>query len=69
MATIDFQARLAKVQAAIEAILDRGAQSYNIDGRSFTSLDLKTLQDEERRLVARINRAGRRGGAFRTVVG
>lgn len=67
MATIDYEARLTKVQAAISAILTGGHQSYTIDGQAVTKLDLGWLTKEEERLVARINRLNRRGGAFRTV--
>lgn len=66
MATVDYEARLARVQAAIEAILDGKVQSYDLaDGHSVTKLDLDWLSREEARLVSLINRATRRGGAFR----
>lgn len=67
-ATIDYQARLTKVQAAIDAILTGGVSEYEIEGLKVTRLDLATLQAEEQRLVARINRQARRGGAFTQVV-
>ncbi|QDC11269.1 hypothetical protein FHY55_19420 [Oceanicola sp. D3] len=67
MPTIDYEARLTKVQAAIDALLTGGHQSYRIDGQEVTKLDLATLQREEERLVGKIKRASRRGGAFRTV--
>ncbi|OAO02705.1 hypothetical protein [Roseovarius indicus] len=66
MVTVNYEARLASVQAAIEAILSGKVQSYELaDGHSVTKLDLDWLTKEEDRLVARINRASRRGGAFR----
>lgn len=66
MASVDYAARLEQIQAAISAILTGGHQSYSIDGRSFTKLDLAQLMAEETRLVAKVNRATR-GGAFRRV--
>lgn len=65
---VDYAARLALVQAAIEALLSGGMQSYRIEGQEVTRLDLKTLQDEERRLVAKINRQTGQGGRFRRAV-
>ena len=65
---IDYQARLTKVQAAIDAILTGGVSEYEIDGLKVTRLDLDSLQAEEQRLVARINRVNRRGGALTRVV-
>ena len=64
MTTIDYQTRITQVQAAISALLQGGAQSYSIDGQSVTKLDLDWLSKEESRLVAKINRLNRRGGAF-----
>lgn len=63
MASVDYAARLAQVQAAISAILTGGHQSYTVDGRSVTKLDLPQLQREESRLIGKMNRAAR-GGAF-----
>lgn len=68
MAQVDFSARLVLVQAAIEALLRGGMSSYKIEGQEVTKLDLDWLSREESRLVARINRAERRGGAFRAAV-
>lgn len=66
MVTINYEARLTLVQAAIARILTAGAQTVTMDdGTSVTHLDLAALQREEARLVAQINRANRRGGAFR----
>lgn len=65
--SIDYQARLTKIQAAINAILDGGVQSYTLDGRSLTKLDLAWLSREESRLNAKIARASRSRGAFRRV--
>lgn len=41
---------LAQVEAAIEALLTGGAQSYSIGSRNVTKLDLATLFDERRQL-------------------
>lgn len=65
MTTIDYAARLTKVQAAIDALLTGGVKSYEIDGQSVTHLDLAALQTMESQLLAKINRQSRRGGAFR----
>ncbi len=66
---IDYAARLALVQAAINALLSGGMQSYEIEGQKVTKLDLDSLTKEEARLVAKLKRqqAGGRG-AFRAVV-
>lgn len=61
----DYAARLAKVQAAIESLLDGGVSQVSYDGSSVTKLDLATLQKEEQRLQALVNRSLRTGGAFR----
>lgn len=68
MVTIDYAARLALVQAAINGLLRGGMQSYRIEGQEVTKLDLDWLNREEARLVAKINRASRTGGAFRQAV-
>ncbi len=67
MTTIDYQARLVQVQAAISAILSGGVQSYRLDGREITKLDLDWLTREEQRLAAKVSRQTRGSGAFRTV--
>ncbi len=67
MAQVDYAARLALVQAAITALLTDRVQSYDIDGQAVTKLDLVWLNREESRLLAKINRANRRSGAFRSV--
>lgn len=67
MATIDYEARLALVQAAINGLLSGKAQSYEIEGQKVTKLDMEQLTAEESRLVGLINRQSRRGGAFRKV--
>lgn len=63
---IDYETRLAQVQAAIAALLSGGVASYTIEGMSVTKLDLAALTREEARLIALIARR-RRGGAFRRV--
>lgn len=65
---IDYSARLALVQAAINALLSGGAQSYEIEGQKVTKLDLAALTREESRLVAKIKRASGTGRAFRVGV-
>jgi hypothetical protein len=55
---------LAQIDAAIEALLTGGAQSYNIGSRSVTSLDLKTLFEQRRILQAEVDRESS-GGMFR----
>ena len=68
MSSVDYAARLILVQAAITALLTGQVQSYTIEGQSVTKLDLKGLQEEASRLVAKISRQARRGGAFRQAV-
>lgn len=68
MVTIDYTARLALVQGAINALLSGGMASYEIEGQKVTKLDLAKLTAEEQRLVGQINRAARSGGAFRQAV-
>lgn len=66
MPTIDYAARLTLVQTAISSILSGGAQSVTYDGMSVTKLDLDMLMREESRLVAKVNRATRTRGAFKS---
>ena len=47
---------LAQIDAAIEALLTGGAQSYSIGSRSVTKLDLNTLFEERRVLQFQANR-------------
>lgn len=61
---IDHAARLALVQAAIEAILTGQAESYTIEGQTVTKLQLPWLRREEERLQARIDRAAGTRRAF-----
>lgn len=68
MTSIDYAARLEKVQAAIDAILTGKMENYDLDGQRVTYLDLAMLQKEENRLISRINRLARRGGAFGVMV-
>jgi len=66
MTQIDYAARLAKVQAAIEAILTGGAQSVTMDdGTAVTRLDLDWLTREEARLVRMVRRQSKPRGSFR----
>lgn len=54
------EAKLADVQTAIEAVLERG-QSYTIGNRTFTRASLKDLQDLEKYydgLVKRLSAGG-----------
>lgn len=60
MAIKTYSAQLEEVQTAITAILT-GSQSYSMGGRSLTRADLRTLYDQEKRLlmlVARESSAG-----------
>jgi spore germination protein YaaH len=66
---IDYAARLALVQAAINSLLSGGMQSYEIDGQKVTALDLEKLTREESRLVAKVKRAGGQSGARNLVPG
>jgi len=53
---------LALIDAAIEALLTGGAQSYNIGSRSVTKLDLGTLFEERRMLEQQVRRETSSGG-------
>jgi hypothetical protein len=53
---------LALIDAAIEALLTGGAQSYNIGTRSVTKLDLATLFEERRMLEQQVQRESGSGG-------
>ena len=69
MSEIDYAARLASVQAAIEKVLSGGVKSYTLEnGMSVTKLDLDWLTREEARLAALLRRQKRVAsgrGAFR----
>jgi len=60
---MDPSSLLAQIESAIEALLTGGASSYSIGARTVTKLDLKSLFEERRLLLAEVNRAG--GGAIR----
>ncbi len=60
---MDPSALLSQIESAIEALLTGGASSYSIGARTVTKLDLKSLFEERRLLLAEVNRAG--GGAIR----
>lgn len=66
--TVTDAEELVQVNAAIEAIYHRGAQSYSIGGRTFTSLDLATLYERQAVLTARVNAAANTPGTRRTIV-
>jgi hypothetical protein len=53
---------LAQINAAIEALLTSGAQSYSIGSRSVTKLDLAKLFEERRLLQTEVERSGGSGG-------
>ncbi len=61
---MDAASLLAQVNAAIEALLTGGAQSYSIGSRSVTKLDLKSLFEERRMLQIEVDRSTG-SGAFR----
>lgn len=54
---------LAQIEAAIEALLTGGAQSYSIGSRNVSKLDLKTLFEERRMLQMQVQRESG-SGAF-----
>jgi len=54
---------LALIDAAIEALLTGGAQSYSIGSRNVTKLDLGTLFEERRMLSIQVQRESG-SGAF-----
>jgi hypothetical protein len=60
---MDPSSLLAQIESAIEALLTGGASSYSIGARTVTKLDLKSLFEERRLLLAEVNRAN--GGAIR----
>lgn len=57
------QTLLAKIEAAIDALLTGGASSYSIGNRTVTKLDLKTLFEERRELQRQVSREN--GGSLR----
>lgn len=65
------EARLVKVQAAIDGTLDRNAASYSTEIQSLTSLsvtELHKLETSIRNELTRLNRGSRFGKAgFRSV--
>jgi hypothetical protein len=52
---------LMQIEAAIEALLTGGAQSYSIGTRSVTKLDLKSLFEERRMLQTEVQRSSGSG--------
>jgi hypothetical protein len=60
---MDASALLAQIETAIEALLTGGASSYSIGARTVTKLDLKSLFEERRLLLAEVQRAS--GGGIR----
>ena len=64
---IDYEARLALVQAAITSLLSGGMQSYEIEGQKVTKIDLQNLTAEESRLIAKLRRQQGNSG-FRAAV-
>jgi hypothetical protein len=68
MVTVDYEARLTLVQAAITGLLQGKMASYEIDGQKVTKLDMEMLVNMERELLRIINKATRRGGSFRQAV-
>jgi hypothetical protein len=55
---------LALIDAAIEALLTGGAQSYSIGSRSVTKLDLADLFEQRNMLMMQVQRESG-SGAFR----
>lgn len=60
---MDASSLLTQVEAAIEALLTGGAQSYSIGARTVTKLDLKSLFEERRMLAMEVARSS--GGGLR----
>lgn len=60
-------ALLASIEAAIEALLTGGASSYSIGARTVTKLDLASLMEERRLLLAEVARESG-GGMFRKAI-
>lgn len=56
-------ARLTKIQAAIDGTLDRKAASYSTEIQSLTSLSLAELQRMEQSVLSELERLNR-GGRF-----
>jgi hypothetical protein len=56
---------LSLIDAAIEAILVKGAASYSIEGQTYTSLDLKALWQRKAELEAAV---AAQAGTSRTLV-
>ena len=52
---------LSQIEAAIEALLTGGAESYSIGNRSVTKLDLGTLFEQRRQLLMEVSTAGSSG--------
>lgn len=65
------ESTLEKLYAAYEALAAGGVQSYMIDDRQLTRLDLKALADEIRKLEDELDEleAQLAGGASRKAVG
>jgi hypothetical protein len=53
---------LALIDAAIEALLDGGAQQYSIGSRTVTKLDLASLMAEREKLLHVVQRESGSGG-------
>lgn len=68
MTAAEIQARIVKINAAIDAILNGNAQSYQIAGRALTRLSLETLERMLRDYEARLVAASRSGGRSAAVV-
>lgn len=58
------EARLVKIDAAIDGTLDRNAAQYQINGRAISSLSLNDLQSLRLNTMREITRLGRSGGIF-----
>jgi len=61
IALAEAEAKLTAVQDAIDAILNRGAASYSIAGRSFTGLDAGILMEMETHYEKKVIRLSRGG--------
>jgi len=59
---MDAASLLSQIEAAIEALLTGGAESYSIGNRSVTKLDLNSLLAERRALLTEVANASGSGG-------
>lgn len=59
---------LTATREAIDALVQGGASSYTLNGRTVTKVDLPALRDTVEWLESRIARASGSGGGFSQIV-